>query len=129
MNLITLPSCDLGSRSPLLVEMLNPQPLMWLAGIALLIGLVMLSKSKQSRYVGQALILGGLALGAVPVMNNMLIGVVDCSQPDKLAQLSANFLPVSNVIAILIIGICAVGVGRSLWQLRASLSDKARHST
>ena len=128
MQFINMPSCESGSA--FLSEMLIPQPVTWCSGIALLIGVVLISHSTQrKRYLGQMLIFVGMLFGALPVMNRMFASVVDCSQPEKLVQLNQTMLPVSNVFALLIMTICAAGVGRSLWLLKNSSADQPAQRT
>ena len=122
-TLINMPTCEAGHG--FLQEMLVPQPVMWLAGCLLIAAVVLLSnRSARAKLVGQALLFGGMLLGAVPAMNRMLLAAIDCSQPEQLARLS-DAMPVANGLAGLIMVACVAGVARSLWLLKTAPAKTA----
>ncbi len=116
LDVIKMPKCESGQS--ILSEMFIPQPAMYLAGLLLLISLILITnKNQNTRYFGQSLMFIGFAIGAIPTINNLLLMFSDCNNKEIMEKLY-NILPISNMVALLIVFLCFAGIITSLFSIK-----------
>lgn len=109
LNLVALPDCT-ADISPLAKALLEPNTVLWLAGLLLFVGIYLIaSRSDRTAKLGLVLMHAGMMVGAIPLVTTLLAMASDCQNPEIMSNLH-DIMPLVNWLTLGIEIVTTIGL-------------------